>query len=514
MLRAVFFAAVNAAGTYDVVIVGSGLGGLLSAVILAKEGMKVCVLEKDKQIGGCLQTFALQKKVFDSCVHYIGGLGEGHTLNRIFRYAGIMDKLQLKALDANGFDRIAFGSESEEYPQAIGRDNFVAQLLPHFPNEKQALQTYLDTLQQVTGRFPLYHLRNGFPDEKATVTGLELTNKLGSITANSRLQQVLAGNNLLYAGVRGKTPFYLHALVLESYLHSAHKVEPGSSQIAKLLWQELQQHGGIIHRNAEVKKLVVEDGAMQYVETKDGQRFYGRHFIANIHPEVLLSLTDSPLLRPAFRNRIESLEQTVPAFMLNLVLKPGTVPHRNHNLYWHATGDAFAAVLPQQQWPANYALFFTEDSACPGYADTLSILSYMHFDAVADWNNTENRVGKPTARGASYEAFKEEYSEKLLQKVTERIPNLRGNIIASSAATPLTYRDYTGSPEGSLYGILKDVNQPAKTQIAVRTKIPNLLLTGQNVNLHGVLGVSITVLATCAELVGMEYLLQKVQTAK
>jgi all-trans-retinol 13,14-reductase len=48
--------------TYDVVIVGGGLGGLLSAVLLAKEGMKVCVLEKDKQIGGCLQTFGLQKR--------------------------------------------------------------------------------------------------------------------------------------------------------------------------------------------------------------------------------------------------------------------------------------------------------------------------------------------------------------------------------------------------------------------------------------------------------------------
>uniref|UniRef100_UPI003013C27B FAD/NAD(P)-binding protein n=1 Tax=Pollutibacter soli TaxID=3034157 RepID=UPI003013C27B len=105
--------------TYDVVVIGGGLGVLLSAVILAKEGKNVCVLEKDKQIGGCLQTFSLNKKVFDSCVHYIGGLGEGHTLNRIFSYAGIMDKLSLKAFDENSFDKVAFGDEDILYPQAI-----------------------------------------------------------------------------------------------------------------------------------------------------------------------------------------------------------------------------------------------------------------------------------------------------------------------------------------------------------------------------------------------------------
>ena len=82
---------------YDTVIIGSGLGCLLCAVMLAKEGKKVCVLEKNRQIGGCLQTFAFHKKVFDACVHYIGGLGEGHTLHRIFEYAGIMDALPLKA---------------------------------------------------------------------------------------------------------------------------------------------------------------------------------------------------------------------------------------------------------------------------------------------------------------------------------------------------------------------------------------------------------------------------------
>lgn len=185
---------------------------------------------------------------------------------------------------------------------------------------------------------------------------------------------------------------------------------------------------------------------------------------------------------------------------------------RNHNIYWHATPDAWDAIQYQpQQWPANYAAFFTEDAQNQGYAESISILSYMHYSEVAPFEHIINRTGHEQDRGDAYAAFKEIRAELLLDKLYQRIPELKGNILAQSTATPLTYRDYTTTPKGSLYGILKDINKPAETSIATRTKIPNLLLTGQNVNLHGVLGVSITSIATCAELVGMEYLLERVK---
>ncbi len=127
---------------FDVVIIGSGLGGLLSAVILAREGMRVAVIEQNKQVGGCLQTFSFEKKIFDSCVHYIGALDEGQTQRRIFQYAGIMEELRLKRMDPDCFDEIIFGEESLVYPQAQGADNFITQLLPFFPGEKKAGTIY------------------------------------------------------------------------------------------------------------------------------------------------------------------------------------------------------------------------------------------------------------------------------------------------------------------------------------------------------------------------------------
>lgn len=479
--------------------------------MLAKEGMSVCVIEKDKQVGGCLQTFSVKKKVFDSCVHYIGGLGDGHTLNRIFSYVGIMDKLQLKHYDTDAFDKIAFGNEDVEYPLAQGFDNFTEQLLPYFPKEEKALIDYLDKVKTVGDHFPLYRLRPGDANEKAAVTSWELTDTLAQITPDRRLQNVLAGNNMLYSGVPGRTPFYLHALATESYIHSSHKVLPGSSQISKFLWQELQQHGSEVLRNTEVVKLIEVNGRLTHAITSDGQHIFGKQFIANIHPQVLLQLLDSSLLRPAYRNRINGLEQTISSFMLNVVVKPETIPMRHHNLYWNAADNVWDAVSYQNgQWPSNYTLFYTQDKNNPGYAESVSILSYMHYQEVLQWTSTHNRTGHEQHRGEEYEAFKAKKSEQLLLKVFERVPELKGNITAQKAATPLTWRDYTGTPAGSLYGILKDVNKPNETTIATRTKIPNLLLTGQNVNLHGVLGVSITAVATCAELLGIDHMLKRI----
>ena len=89
---------------YDAIIVGSGLGGLASATILAKEGYKVCVLEKNKQIGGMLQIFVREKVIFDTGVHYVGGLSKGQNLYQLFKYLGIMDKIKIRKMDEDFVD--------------------------------------------------------------------------------------------------------------------------------------------------------------------------------------------------------------------------------------------------------------------------------------------------------------------------------------------------------------------------------------------------------------------------
>ena len=140
---------------YDILVIGSGLGGLVSALILAKEGLKVCVLEKNNQYGGNLQTFSRDKLIFDTGVHYLGGLSKGQNLNQYFTYLGIMQDLDLKKMDENGYDRITFDGDEVAYPHSQGYDNFVEQLAKIFPEERQNLARYVQTIQNVCALFPM-----------------------------------------------------------------------------------------------------------------------------------------------------------------------------------------------------------------------------------------------------------------------------------------------------------------------------------------------------------------------
>jgi all-trans-retinol 13,14-reductase len=144
---------------YDVIIIGSGLGGLVCANILSKEGWRVLVLEKNKQFGGNLQTFVRDRCIFDTGVHYIGGLLPQQNLYRYFNYLGIADKLRLQRMDVDAFDVISFAGEEVAYPYAQGYDNFVEQLSKSFPDERAGIQRYIDMLKQVCQGYPLYYLR-------------------------------------------------------------------------------------------------------------------------------------------------------------------------------------------------------------------------------------------------------------------------------------------------------------------------------------------------------------------
>ncbi len=499
---------------YDIAIIGSGLGGLVCGAILSMNGYKVCVLEKNRQVGGCLQTFSRDKTIIDTGVHYIGGLGEGQNLNKIFSYLGIMDKLKLVQLDRDGFDIVCFGDDNANYCLAQGYDNFIQQLLKSFPDEEQALIKYCDTIKHVCSKFPLYNLRNGDYREKEEVQHIDTRVFIESITNNKRLQQVLAGNNMLYGGEGGKTPLYIHALITNSFIESAWKCVDGGSQIGKQLQKRITENGGVVRRNCKVTAICTDDEKATHIELEGGETVTAKYFISNLHPVQTIEMTQSKLFRNAYRSRMRSLENTAGTFLLNIVLKKDSFPYLNHNYYYHRHNDAWEGVIHNNDnWPLTYALFVNASSKHHEFADSLTIMTYMRDADVAQWKDTFNTDSHPSGRGEDYEVFKKKHAELLLDLVAENFPNIRECIHAYYVATPLTYRDYQGTADGSMYGIAKDYRDPVKTFIAARTKIPNLFLTGQNLNLHGILGVTISSLITCGELLNIDDLLEKINAS-
>ncbi|MDR6465536.1 NAD(P)/FAD-dependent oxidoreductase [Chryseobacterium sediminis] len=491
---------------YDILVIGSGLGGLVSALILAKEGMKVCVLEKNNQYGGNLQTFSRDKLIFDTGVHYLGGLSKGQNLNQFFSYLEIMDDLELQQMDEDGYDKISFGEEEIEYPHAQGYHNFVEQLSKYFPEEKGNLENYCEEIQYVCSQFPRYHVvgKDNYNEE---ILHLNTKRFIESVTQNKRLQAVLLGSNFLYAGDSEDVPFYVHALTVNSYIQSAYKCVKGGSQISKLLIRKLREYGAEVHKHSEVSEFVFnENNVLQSVKTKTGKEYSAKQFISNIEIRSTIQLIGEDRLKKSFLNRVLSWKPVSSCFSIYLVLRSQSLPNFNYNRYHFSSEEQVwnAFRYRKEAWPETYMLSSTPSKHHPEFAESLTAISYMDFDEVREWENTFNTVADEHERGEAYERFKLEKTEKMLDALEKKIPNLRYAIKTIYTSSPLSYRDYIGNFEGNMYGYMKSSENPLKTMVSPRTKIDNLFLTGQSVNMHGILGVTIGAFNTCAEILGKE----------
>ncbi len=503
-------------GEYDFVIIGSGLGGLACAYILASEGHSVIVLEKNHQIGGHLQVYSREKVIFDTGVHYVGSLNEGENLYQFFKYFGILDKLKLKKMDEDKFDVIRF-DDGSEYVYAQGYDRFKETLTRHFPDEAAAITAYCDQIQALCTKFPLYNLKISGDNYQMQSGVLEINahDYIASLTDNVRLQNVLAGSNLLYAGVKQKTPLYVHALIMNSYLSGAYKFVDGGSQIAIQISRAIRQYGGKILKHKKVVSANYNaSGEITEVVTEDGDVVKGKQFISNVHPAVTIDIFGEDRFLNVYKNRVRGLENSISTFLVHLSFHDNTFAYLNHNIYQHHSDDVWAGIdYDQASWPQTYFICTPFISKNEKYADSMSIMTYMNTAEMEQWRDSSSTIAEPGIRDETYKQFKRQKEAQVLKRIEQVFPGISEKIKAVHSATPLTFRDYIGNKDGSLYGILKDSNSTTRTQINTKTRIANLHLTGQNVSMHGILGVTVSAFVTCFSFLDKDQLIQKVKNA-
>ena len=491
------------------VIIGSGLGGLSTGVILAREGYDVTILEQESQIGGCLQCFTRRGVKFETGMHFIGSAKPGQTLNRLLRFLGI-DDIALGELDTNAYDIVRLGSDEFRFP--TGEAAFVEQMCNYFPQERQAIEAYIECVQRVANASSLHTLSLENADNAiSTEYQLRSINEvIESLVKDPVLRDVLVGNLPLYAAQRDKTPFSTHAFIVDFFNQSSFRVVGGSDAIGLALQRKLEQYGGCVVTNAKVTKILSDEHGVTGVSTADERFFPADTVVSAIHPVPTLAMTDSPLIRPAFRRRMTSLPNTIGIFSVYLDFKEGTMPYLNSNYYAYRAGVSpwdCEAYTPDD-WPRGYLYMHFCHDTHPRFARAGVILSYMRFEEMAPWLGTT--VGH---RGDDYERFKQQRAERLIDAVEHSFPGLRNAIQHYYTSTPLTYLDYTGTPEGSAYGIAKDISLGVSCHVPQRTKLPGLYLTGQNINSHGILGVLVGTVVTCSDLLGTAYLYQQIITA-
>ena len=481
---------------YDAVIIGSGLGGLECAHILSKAGMSVLLLERGTQAGGCLQSYRRHGLAFDTGFHYVGGLDEGQSLHSAFRHLGLL-RLPWQRLD-NHFDRVTIGNQTFSFAQ--GYDAFVETLTAAFPAERDALNKYADMLKQCgEQQFDALNPQTG---ESSVLSRLFETSAYQYLTETFHdplLINVLCGTSLKMELRKESLPLFTFAHGNGSFIESSWRLKGDGSLIINSLADGIRMHGGEIICNAEVRELVEKDGKLVHAVCSNGEIYEGTIFISNIHPAVTCNLVkQSSRMKKVYRSRITHLENTFGMFTVSLRIKPQILRYFNWNQYIYKEPDVWAFHLKNN--PVSGVLVscrIPEDGS--KYVQQVDLLTPMNWSECEQWSHTE--VGR---RGEDYKAMKKRVADECITLAERFIPGLRDRITGCYTSTPLTYRNYTLTPEGSAYGLRKDFRNPMITLLSPRTPIPNLLLTGQNLMLHGLHGVTITALFTCAEVLGKE----------
>ena len=474
---------------YDVVIIGSGLGGLVCGSLLARYGKSVLILERQAQPGGCMQSYQRGGFSFDTGLHYIGGLAEGQRLHGIFSYLGLM-KLPWVRLDADGFDLVTIGNDTFAF--AEGHDRFVETLAQHFPQEREGLQQYVSMLQQVDALSPT-------TDDAYQLFGTSAYQYLTSTFHDPLLVNVLSATALKMELRQESLPLFTFAHGMSSFIGSSWRLRGSGQLLVSSLVNDIRRLGGEVICQADVNQLAEKEGRIVAAQCSNGELYEGDMFISDAHPQVTFSwLDESRLIKRMFRRRINAMENSFGMFTVSLVLKQGVLPYFNHNKYvynkpdvwtFYNDTDSIGGLMVSCRVPEN-----------GNDARQIDLMTPMPWTMCEPWKDTT--VGH---RGKEYEWLKDHLADECIHLAERVIPGLQGMVEKRYTSTPLTYRDYSLTPCGSAYGVRKDWRSPLTTILSPRTPIPNLLLTGQSLMLHGVEGVTMTALRTCTEIVGKDY---------
>lgn len=492
--------------TYDAIVIGSGIGGLTTAALLAKHaGQRVLVLERHYTAGGFTHAFTRPGFEWDVGVHYIGEVLEPWQRGR--RLFDHLSEGRLVWADMGDvYDTIVV--EGRRYDLPKGREALRAALVDYFPNEETAIDRYLAALKAAVRFADLHFAEKVIPRPLQRLIGgllrwpsqrharRTVADVLDGITDNPELRAVLAGQWGDYGLPPAQASFFMHALVVSHYLNGAAYPVGGAPRFAETILPVIEAAGGAVLVRAEVEEIVVQDGRAVGVRMADGKLLRARSVIS----AAGAALTYGRLLPKAVRDGIDvppSLHE-VPASGAHVSLYVGLdrsaeqlgLPRANRWLCPGPDHDANLARFdadPEAPLPVAYISF--PSAKDPDYlrrhpdSATIEVIVPAPYAWFEKWQETG--WGH---RGDDYEALKARFTERMLEALVRECPSVQGHIVHAELSTPLSTRHFAGHPRGEIYGLAHTPTRFADRTLGPRTQVAGLYLAGSDVACAGVMG--------------------------
>lgn len=483
----------------NIVIIGSGIGGLSTGILLSLLNFPVTVVEKNPLPGGLMRSY--RRNGFDCPVgvHYVGALGKNEPLEIMFRVLGIPVDELFSPLGQDGIiDRYIFDDLTFDLPTSM--EGLEKNLRDSFPQDGKALDVIMQNLRDISRGMmePSFVINQGDPFQNMDYFH-PMGEVLDSLDASAGLRAVLSVPCNLIGVPLNDCPVIFHHMVLASFLFSTWKLKESGSKMTDVFVHRLKELGGkLILKNA-VKKISLTDGRVTGVILESGTVLPADVVVASVHPKMLLQLLDENALRESYRRRTRTLKETESVIAVQASVDAAAHPEINHNLYRLHT-DEKGTIL-------NGVFYQVRGSNVTG-ANLLSIITKSLYSEWSCWENTTS--GK---RGKDYEEKKLGIAESLLKKAEDFFGNLKDARILD-VYTPLTIRDYVNAPEGACYGIMRSSRQLLKAISLNNVPIPGLHLAGQNALAPGVMGCLLGAFNAARQIIGPERFAKEIKWNK
>ena len=479
--------------SYDVAIVGGGIGGLTCGSYLVTRGCKVLIIEKEPKLGGYVTSFNRRGFRFDGGAEGLLGCGENGYLRRWLSELGLPDVIRFKRIDPLEFVQIP----GMRFPIHADLSKFQEELYRLLPDEKEGISKFFDNMLKMAdeiGRGADRPPKGPLEMMKYAVKYPTLTNFYGrkhmsfqdvidEYVQDVRLKIVL-GLYCVWLGIPPwKVPCPVAASILDDvYRKGNYYPEGGMGSLVEQMTKTYVKNGGSLLLRTTVSKILVEDGRAVGVETEDGRRISSKHVVSNADcKQTFLGLVGEEHLKQEFLDHIKSIQPSISGVLVFLGVDTDLSDYPSHISYGD-NPDTFKILERIRLNPVDGPI---EDNI-PGLAIRISSnlepsyapkgKSSVVLLALTPYNYRDNwKTGPKRERTSEYRELKKEVAKRLVRMAENAIPDLGEHIEVIDIATPLTFERYSWQEKGGWYGPAMDQDLPSQN-----TPIANLILAGSN----------------------------------